>query len=91
MFSRSNTKDQPQDGSPQLEALTLFPFMPHASWYTEYWFEVETRGNLISTFSRVIVLAIARFPRPRSAWKKATFEGEGMQSTPLKPGLEATP
>jgi hypothetical protein len=91
MFSRPTTKDQTHDGLPQLETLTLFPFMPHAAWYTEYWFEVETRGNFIPTFPGRLVLAIARFPRPRSAWKKATLEGEDMRSTPLKPSLEATP
>jgi hypothetical protein len=89
MSSRSAIKDQTQDGSPQLEALTLFPFMPRASWYTEYWLEGKTRGNFISTFSRIIVSTIARFRRPKSAWKKA--EGEGMGSTPIKPALSATP
>jgi hypothetical protein len=89
MFSRSATKDQTHDGSPQSAALTLFPFMPRASWYTQYWFEGKTRGDFISTFSRITVSTIARFRLPRSAWEKA--EGEGMGSTPIKPALGATP
>jgi hypothetical protein len=89
MSLRSAIKDQAHDGSPQLEALTLFPFMPRASWYTEYWFEGKTRGNFIATVSRIIVSTTARFRRPRSAWKKA--EGKGMGSRPIKPALGATP